>query len=131
MVRRAMTLRKVCAALVACAAVVLVPSEAWAVDCVGPDDPPGCTPVASLSPSPTPTVTVTATPDPAPTVTATVTAPAPTAVFPSGGVLLAPEQVVTSQLTSPQLSLIVAGIGLLVFFAAASIVLEVRGAHVA
>jgi hypothetical protein len=129
MVAKGPALRKTFAALLACLAVVLLPSEAWAVDCVGPDDPVGCTPVASASP--TPTVTVTATPDPAPTVTATVTAPAPTAVFPSGGVLLAPEQVVTSQLTSTQLSLIVAGIGLMVFFAAASIVLEVRGAHVA
>lgn len=42
-----------------------VPTAASAVDCVGPDDPPGCTPVVTPSPTPTPTPT----PTPSPSVT--------------------------------------------------------------
>ena len=47
------------------ACVVFGDAASYAADCVGPDDPPGCTPVASVSPSPAPSVS----PDPAPSVT--------------------------------------------------------------
>jgi hypothetical protein len=45
-------------------AVFFPAGSASAVDCVGPDDPPGCvTPAPSVTPDPAPSVT----PDPAPT----------------------------------------------------------------
>lgn len=53
--------------MVGLSSLVGIPVE----DCIGPDDPPGCTPVPSESPSPspTPTVTVTETAVPVPGVT--------------------------------------------------------------
>jgi len=56
-------------------AVFFPAGSASAVDCVGPDDPPGCvTPAPSVTPDPAPSVT----PDPAPSVTPD---PAPTSVL--------------------------------------------------
>lgn len=62
------------ATLWACLMVVLFGSlfsAASAVDCVGPDDPPGCvTPAPSVTPDPTPSVS----PDPVPSASASASA---------------------------------------------------------